>query len=69
MKDDVPVRAAVVLFGKTERVLVEFPQCLLRVAHFHGFDRSKFLDNRQFEGQAFFLLESAQDFFAQVRGY
>lgn len=38
------------------------PQCLLRVARFRGTDRSEFLDNRQFTGNAFVLLESAMRF-------
>ena len=46
VKEGVLLRAAVVLFGKTERVEVEMPQCLLRVARFRGVDRTEFLDNR-----------------------
>ena len=61
-KDGVPLRAAVVLFGKTERVEVEMPQCLLRVARFRGIDRSEFLDNRQFRDNAFGLLLRAERF-------
>ena len=38
------------------------PQCLLRVARFRGVDRSEFLDNRQFNGNAFVLLSSAVRF-------
>ena len=40
----------------------EAPQCLLRVARFRGLDRSEFLDNRQFNGNAFTLLSSAERF-------
>ena len=60
--DGVPYRAAVVLFGKEERMLSEMPQCLLRVAHFKGVDRLEFLDNRQFVGNAFALLDRAESF-------
>lgn len=62
VKDGVLLRAAVVLFGKTERVEVEMPQCLLRVARFRGIDRSEFLDNRQFRDNAFGLLLRAERF-------
>ena len=55
-------RAAVVLFGKTERLECDMPQCLLRVARFPGIDRSEFLDNRQFIGNAFTLLGDAERF-------
>ena len=62
VKDDVLLRAAVVLFGKTERIEVEMPQCLLRVARFRGIDRTEFLDNRQFYDNAFGLLLRAEHF-------
>lgn len=55
-------RAAAVLFGSTERLEFEMPQCLLRVARFRGLDRSEFLDNRQFNGSTFKLLTSAERF-------
>lgn len=56
------LRAAPVLFGKAGRLEVEMPQCLLRVARFRGVDRMEFLDNRQFNGNAFALLASAEGF-------
>jgi ATP-dependent DNA helicase RecG len=62
MRDDVLLRAAVVLFGKRERLEAEFPQCLLRVAKFRGTDKTEFLDNRQFSGHAFDLLLKAERF-------
>ena len=62
IKDGELLRAAVVLFGKTERVEVEMPQCLLRVARFRGIDRTEFLDNRQFRGNTFGLLLRAEGF-------
>ena len=62
VKEGVLLRAAVVLFGKTERVEVEMPQCLLRVARFRGVDRTEFLDNRQFHDNAFGLLLKAERF-------
>ena len=59
-------RAAVVLFGFTERIEFEMPQCLLRVARFRGVDRSEFLDNRQFHGNAFVPLTSAERFLRET---
>lgn len=59
-------RAGVVLFGKTARLEFEMPQCLLRVARFRGNDRSEFLDNRQFNGNAFVLLASAERFLRET---
>jgi ATP-dependent DNA helicase RecG len=54
--------AAVVLFGKLDRLLGGFPQCLVRMARFKGTDRSEFIDNRQEIGNAFTLLLRAQRF-------
>ena len=62
LRGGVLFRAAAVLFGSTERLEFEMPQCLLRVARFRGLDRSEFLDNRQFNGSAFTLLASAERF-------
>ena len=62
VKDGSLLRAAVVLFGATERVEAELPQCLLRVARFRGIDRTEFADNRQFHGNAFSLLVQAERF-------
>lgn len=62
MKDGQLLRAAVILFGRAERVEAELPQCLLRVARFRGNDKTEFLDNRQFHGNAFDLLLKAERF-------
>ena len=62
LQEGVLLQAAAVLFGKTERLEFEMPQCLLRVARFRGLDRMEFLDNRQFNGNAFRLLASAERF-------
>ncbi|TAK20706.1 MAG: AAA family ATPase [Chloroflexota bacterium] len=56
------LRAAAVLFGRAERLEADFPQCLLRVARFRGTNRTEFLDNRQFHGNAFDLLIKAERF-------
>ncbi len=62
LRDGVLFRAAAVLFGHSERLEFELPQCLLRVARFRGIDRSEFLDNRQFNGNAFVLLSHVERF-------
>ena len=62
LREGVLLRAAAVLFGSAERLEFEMPQCLLRVARFRGTDRTEFLDNRQFNGNAFTLLSNAERF-------
>lgn len=62
IKDGALLRAAVALFGNNQRVAAEWTQCLLRVARFQGIDRTEFLDNRQFRGNAFTLLTQAERF-------
>ena len=62
LRDEVLLRAAAVLFGRTERLEFEMPQCLVRVARFRGTDQMEFLDNRQFNGNAFTLLANAERF-------
>lgn len=62
IRDGALLRAAAVLFGCGERLPIEYPQCLLRVARFRGTDKTEFLDNRQFRGHAFDLLIQAQRF-------
>ncbi len=62
VKEGALLRAALVLFGRAERLAAEFPQCLLRVARFAGTDKTEFRDNRQFRGNAFELLRAAERF-------
>ena len=64
--DDILLRAATVLFGNAERIKSEMPQCLLRVARFRGLDKTEFLDNRQFIGNAFTLLAHAERFVREM---
>ncbi len=66
LRDGVLLRAAAVLFGSAERLEFEMPQCLLRVARFRGTDRMEFLDNRQFNGNAFALLTNAERFLRET---
>lgn len=56
------LRAAVVLFGREDQLELRAPQCLLRVARFRGTDRTEFIDNRQFHGNVFGLLQRAERF-------
>jgi len=56
------LNAAVVLFGRMDRLVPIFPQCLLKMARFRGIDKSEFLDNRQEYGHAFDLLIRGQRF-------
>lgn len=62
MRDGELLNAAVVLFGSAERLLPNYPQCLLRMARFRGTDKAEFIDNRQEIGHAFDLLQRAQRF-------
>ncbi len=62
IKDGQILRATVVLFARADRLLPDYPQCLLRVARFKGADKTEFLDNRQFYGNAFDLLLRADRF-------
>lgn len=59
---DKPLRAAVVLFGKSNRLLPGFPQCQIKLAKFKGTDKSEFFDNRLYEGNAFELLRKGESF-------
>jgi ATP-dependent DNA helicase RecG len=62
IRDGRLVNAAVVLFGRRERLAPLYPQCLLRMARFRGNDKSEFIDNRQEVGNAFELMMRAQNF-------
>jgi ATP-dependent DNA helicase RecG len=66
LREGALLRAAVVLFGRAERLEAEFPQCLLRVASFRGTDRTEFLDNRQFHGNVFTLLARAERYLRET---
>ena len=62
VRDGRLLRAAAVLFGQAGRLERAYPQCMLRVARFQGADKTAFLDNRQFHGNAFDLLRKAERF-------
>jgi ATP-dependent DNA helicase RecG len=61
-ENDEPLNAAVALFAQTDRLLPNYPQCVVRLARFRGTTTTEFEDNRQFHGNAFELLERAQRF-------
>lgn len=56
------MNAAMVLFGRAERMQTRYPQCQLRMARFRGTTKDEFLDNRQEVGNAFELHVRAQRF-------
>ena len=51
------INAAAVLFAKQESA--QYPQCQLRLARFRGIDKNEFLDQRQLNGNALYLLTSS----------
>lgn len=55
-------RAAVVLFARQERLMPAYAQCRVRLARFKGVDKGEFIDNRQYEGNAFDLLVKSDRF-------
>lgn len=57
-------RAAVILFGENDRVT--YPIGQLRLARFAGTTKSEFLDNRQYDGNAFHLLDLAERFLRET---
>jgi ATP-dependent DNA helicase RecG len=62
--DGMLTNAAVVLYGKSNRLESLYPQCLIQLARFRGTNRiSDFFDNRQYWGHAFSLLQKAEAFF------
>lgn len=61
-REGVPLNAAVVLFGRGDALLPDYPQCVLRMARFRGTDKREFIDNRQVYGNAFDLIIRAQRF-------
>lgn len=59
------LNAAAMLFAKDEAILPDYAQFRLRMARFRGNDKSEFIDSRQFYGNAFRLLQHAQNFLLQ----
>lgn len=61
-EQDEITNAAVALFCKGDIPRADFAQLQLRLARFKGTDRSEFLDNRQYHGNAFDLMRRAERF-------
>ena len=60
LKNGMLNHAAAVLFANRE--LVEYPQCLLRLARFRGTNKMVFIDNQRIQGNLFTLLDAAMAF-------
>jgi ATP-dependent DNA helicase RecG len=57
------INAAVALYGKSDRLFSSYPQLSIRLARFRGSDRLKgFMDNREYWGSTFNLLNRAESF-------
>ena len=65
MRDGQLLNAAVALFGKQDRMLPYYPQCLLQMARFRGTTKDEFEDNKHVYGHAFDLFIEAQRFLRQ----
>ncbi|WP_322753075.1 RNA-binding domain-containing protein [Frankia sp. Cas3] len=60
------INAAVALFGRSDRLLPDYPQCLIKLARFRGVVRGeRMVDERQEHGNAFALLRRAEEFCRQ----
>lgn len=65
-RDGRVLNAAVALFARSDRLLPDYPQCLLKLARFQGVVRGEQLaDERQKHGNAFTLLRRAEQFCRQ----
>jgi ATP-dependent DNA helicase RecG len=62
LRDGKLLNAALVLFGRADRLLPIYPQCTLRMARFRGRDIEEFVDTRQETGNSFQLFMKAQQF-------
>ena len=60
MKNSKLNNAAAVLFANKE--LIDYPQCLLRLARFRGTDKREFIDNQRIQGNLFKQLDAAMAF-------
>lgn len=62
IRDKKLTNAAAVLFGTN--LEISYPQCLIKLARFKGVDKLQgFIDNKQFYGNAFEVLDHAENFF------
>lgn len=60
VKNGCVCNSAAVLFGKD---FSDYPQCRLRLARFKGTDKQYFIDNQQYVGNIFQLVDAAMAFF------
>jgi ATP-dependent DNA helicase RecG len=61
IKNNKLINAAMVLFAK--KVTPAYPQCMIKMARFRGLSETEdFLDNQQFHGNAFKIMEEANAF-------
>ncbi len=60
MRDGILNNAAAVLFANKE--LIDYPQCLLRLARFKGTDKTVFMDSQRITGNLFQQLNAAMAF-------
>lgn len=56
------LNAAMVLFGRRDRLQFRFPQCMVKMARFRGITKTEFADSRQMAGNAFEIYRQAQQF-------
>ncbi len=57
------LNAGAVLFARADRLLPDYPQCLVKLARFQGITRGESIaDERQQHGNAFALLRQAEEF-------
>lgn len=61
MENGILNHAAAILFANRE-MLIDYPQCLLRLARFRGTDKTEFVDNQRVYGNLFRLLDAAMSF-------
>lgn len=59
------LNAAMVLFGRGDRLMTRYPQCMLRLGRFRGTTKNEFIDNRQVTENAFELYQRAQKFWIE----
>lgn len=61
MRDGVLTHAATILFANRQ-MLIDYPQCTMRLARFRGTDRREFIDSQRLHGNIFRLFDAAMAF-------
>lgn len=62
VKQGALINAGVVLFARSDRLLPNYSQCLLKLVRYRGLSTAEFADNRQVHGNLFDLFQLAQSF-------